>query len=114
MLNASPAAQLSGHLNDVAFRALSHEAIFRGNQFLVEFQLILLRCNVFLLYCISCDELVSEYFSLLADAMCAVNGLGFNGGIPPRIQDENIIGFCKIKTQSPCFYGNQKNLQLSF
>src|SRR5688572_33376847 len=99
MLNPLPGSKLSEHLNDVFFRELFHETFFRGNQFLGEFQLLLLKCKDFLLYCISCDELVSEYFSLLANAMCAVNGLGFNGGIPPRIQDENIIGFCKIRSE---------------
>ncbi len=43
------------------------------------------------------DQSMDDDGSLLADAMGAVGGLGFDGRIPPRVEQENMVGGSEIQ-----------------
>ncbi|MDZ4403629.1 MAG: hypothetical protein U1A53_13225 [Prosthecobacter sp.] len=42
---------------------------------------------------------------LLADAVRAVDGLGFDGGIPPRVGQDDVVGGCQIDAITTGFEG---------
>lgn len=49
------------------------------------------------------DQLVARHDAILADAVSAVGGLGFDGGIPPRIHVDDGVGSGEIETGATRF-----------
>jgi len=47
------------------------------------------------------DEAVGEDLAGLADAMCAVHGLGLHGGVPPGVEQEHVLGGREVQAQAP-------------
>ena len=48
---------------------------------------------------ISCDQAVDDDRPFLADSVGAVGGLGFDGRVPPGIQQEDVVGGSEVE---PC------------
>src|SRR5688500_1667179 len=87
---------LCKHLSDVFSCELLHKTFLRSDQLLGKLQFLLLEGEYLLFDGISCDKFIGKDLFLLADAMSAVDGLRFNGRIPPWIENEDIIRFGKI------------------
>ena len=55
------------------------------------------------------DEAVGDDRFDLADPVGAINGLGFGGGIPPRIVEDNVAGGGEVKAGAGGFEGEKKD-----
>ena len=54
------------------------------------------------------DQAVGKDLLGLADAVRAVDRLGFDGGVPPRVQEEHVIGGREIQTEATGFQADQE------
>ena len=59
------------------------------------------------------DQLIDEDVLLLADAMRAIGGLAFDGGIPPRIVVDDRIGGGEIEPGAAGFEADEKERHLA-
>src|SRR5690606_23537466 len=85
---------------------------FCGNQLCRQLELALLQHKNLFFNGIARDELVGKYFVLLADAVSPVNSLCFHSGVPPGIEDENVICFSEVKSQTASLDRNKKYLKV--
>jgi len=56
------------------------------------------------------DEAIGENLAGLADAVSAVDGLGFYGGVPPGIEEEDVLRGRQIQTKAAGFETDEKQL----
>ena len=68
-----------------------------------------LQFDDFFFHCVLADHAVSEDLVLLPDAMRAVNGLLFDGRVPPGIDKINIISGRKVKSNAARFERDQED-----
>jgi len=61
---------------------------------------VFLQGGDFFLDGIPADEAVSEDVAILSDAVSAIDGLCLDGGIPPGIEDEDVIGGGEVQPES--------------
>jgi hypothetical protein len=54
------------------------------------------------------DEAVGEDLAGLADAVGAVDGLGFDSGIPPGVEQEDVIGGGEVKAEAAGFEADEE------
>ncbi len=54
------------------------------------------------------DEPVDEDRFLLSDAVCPVCGLSFYGGVPPGVQDDDVVGGGEVQSEAPGFECEQE------
>ena len=73
---------------------------------------MLLQLQDLLFNSIAGDELVGENFPLLTNAVSTVDGLCFHCGVPPGIEDEDVVGFREVETQTAGLDGDQENFQV--
>ena len=71
--------------------------------------LVALEGEDFLFHRVGGDETVSDDGLGLADAMRAVDRLGFDGRIPPRIAEDNVAGRSEIEAGAGGFEREQEN-----
>jgi hypothetical protein len=55
-------------------------------------------------------ETVNRDSLLLTDAIDAVDGLLFESGVPPGIEDDDVVGVAEIKTDTTCCDGDKQNV----
>ena len=55
------------------------------------------------------DESVGEDGLFLADAVSAVDRLGFDGGVPPRVKEDDIAGGGEVEAGAAGFEADEKN-----
>src|SRR5207249_4590089 len=55
-------------------------------------------------------ETISKHAARLADAVGAVDRLGFHRRVPPWIEQENVFGGSQVQTQAACFEADEKEL----
>lgn len=82
-----------------------------GEFFLAEDEgafLLLEKANFFL-DAVFHDEAVGEDGLLLADAVGAVDGLGFDGGVPTRVKQDNVAGGGEIEELPAVFLNLRLN-----
>ena len=63
----------------------------------------------FFLHGVFGDEFVGEHGLVLPDTVCAVDGLPFDGGIPPWVEEEDIIGLRERETRSGGLQAEQED-----
>ena len=54
------------------------------------------------------DEAVGEDVADLADAVGAVDGLGFDGGVPPGVEEEDVVGAGEVEAEAAGFEGDEE------
>src|SRR5262249_10889685 len=54
------------------------------------------------------NQAVGEHRTRLADSVCTVYGLGFHGGIPPGIEEEDVFGSREIEAQTTSLKTDEK------
>ena len=54
------------------------------------------------------DQAIGEDLFGLTDAVGTVDGLRLDGGVPPRVQQEDIVCRSQIQTEAAGFQANQK------
>ena len=59
-----------------------------------------------------CDKPVSEDMARLADPVRSVDGLAFYSGIPPGIEEKDIIGCCQVQAKPSGFEADQEQRAL--
>ena len=59
------------------------------------------------------DEFVDLYFALLADAVGAVGGLVFDGGVPPAVEMEHVAGGGQIEAEPAGSQREDENRRLA-
>ena len=68
--------------------------------FLREVAFFVVEGDDFLLDGVFGDETIDGYGLGLADAVCAVGSLVFDGWIPPWVEEDDKIGACEIEAES--------------
>ena len=81
-----------------AHRAVKHKA------------LLLLQLQDALFDAVGDDEAGGFDWSMLADAMCPVDGLELSSGVPPRIHDEGVVGDGEIECHSASLEADEEDL----
>src|SRR5438876_376995 len=61
--------------------------------------LLLLKLSNFFFDALLHEQTVGDHVARLADAMGAVDGLGFDGGIPPRIVEHDVARRGEVETE---------------
>ena len=64
--------------------------------------LLLLQLEDLLFYGVAGDKLVRPYLTTLADPVSTVDSLGFDGGVPPGIEQEHVLGRREVHSDTPC------------
>ena len=77
-----------------------------------QFALLLLQLQHLFLDGVAGDQAVGEDRLRLADAVRAVDGLRLDGRVPPRIEQEDILGGGEIQAQSARLQADQEQLAL--
>src|SRR5215210_874443 len=54
------------------------------------------------------DEAVGEDGAGLADAVGAVDGLGFDGGVPPRVEEVDVVGGGEVEAEAAGFQADEE------
>ena len=75
-----------------------------------EFAFALLQLQYFFLDGVLGDEAIGEDLPGLADAVGAVDRLGFDGGVPPGIEEENVLRGRQIQAEAAGFEADEKQL----
>jgi hypothetical protein len=55
------------------------------------------------------EQTVGDDFGGLADAMRSIDGLVFNGGIPPRIEEDDVAGGGEVEAGPTGFQRDEEN-----
>ena len=76
--------------------------------------LFLLESEDLFLHRVFRNELIYKHFVFLSDAVSPVDGLLFDGGVPPRVEQENIFSPREIKPQTTRFERYQKYFNVLF
>jgi hypothetical protein len=71
-------------------------------------RLIFLQLQNLFLHRIARDQPICKNRPDLPDAVRPVDRLGFDRGVPPRIQEENVLGRSQIEDQSPGLQADQE------
>ena len=79
------------------------EGVVFGDDGVGEVAFGLLELQDFFLDGIAGDEAVGEDVADLADAVGAVDGLGFDGGVPPGVEEEDVVGAGEVEAQAAGF-----------
>ena len=67
-----------------------------------QFPLVLLQMDYLFLNAVLGNESIGNDLFVLSDTMGTRYCLGFGGGIPPRVDDEDVICFCQIQANAFC------------
>ncbi len=70
---------------------------------------MLLKLENFVFDAVFADDAVGDDFFGLADAVGAVDGLGFDGGIPPGVEEEDVVGGGEIESDPAGFEADKKD-----
>jgi len=73
-------------------------------------RLVFLKFQNLFFYCLSSNEAVNKHFLVLPDTMSTTDGLIFGSGVPPRVDDKNIIGRGKVKSNPSGLQANEENI----
>ena len=65
-----------------------------------QFSFVLLHLQNFLFNCVFRNDFACKDMARLADAVGAVDGLRFRGGIPPWIKQEDVVGRREIEADT--------------
>jgi hypothetical protein len=89
-------------------REAGEEALVGLDDGVGEVSLGLLELQDLLLDCIAGDDAAGEDGPGLADAVGAVDGLGLDGGVPPRIEQVDVVGGGQVEPQPSRFQADQE------
>src|SRR5450755_2936826 len=67
-----------------------------------------LQLQNFLFDSIARDQAIGEDLVHLADAVGAVDGLGFDGGIPPGVEQKDVLGGGQVEAQSSSLQADEE------
>ena len=73
-----------------------------------QFSFVLLHLQDFLFNRVFRNDFAGKDMACLADAVGAVDGLRFRGGIPPWIEQEDVIRRREIEADAACLEADQK------
>ena len=88
------------------------DAAFAADHLGGEGAFLLLETQDFLFDAVAGDQLVDEDGPCLADAMGAVGGLRLDGGVPPRINVDHVVGGGQVQADAARLQADQKEGQL--
>jgi hypothetical protein len=59
------------------------------------------------------DEAVDGDGAVLADAVCAVGGLLFDGGVPPGVEEDDVVGGGEVEAEAAGLEGDEEEVALA-
>src|SRR5262245_55540887 len=104
---------LGEQILEVALREVARKAIF-AQHVRDGLRLALLQVPDFFLHGAGSDEPIGIHGRGLADAMRAVDGLGLDGRVPPRIVKHHVTGRGEVQSRSRGAQAEQKDRRLLF
>ena len=93
---------------DIFPSQVTYETVFRTDDRVSKVSLGLLQLQYFLFDRVAGNQAIGKNLALLTDAMRAVYSLSLDSGVPPRVENEDIVGCGEVQTHAPSLQADKE------